>query len=66
LSGLAVVAAVAQRLGWSFLFDAARVRTPAGPTSLPGLTAHPDGAVFVQFPDVVVDFPSMHPSAGPV
>jgi hypothetical protein len=66
LSGLAVVAAVAHRLGWTFLQNAARVRTPAGLMSLPKLTAHPDGAICVQFPDVFVDFPPLPLSAGSV
>jgi hypothetical protein len=66
LSGLAVVAAIAHRLGWTFLKNAARVRTPAGLMSLPKLTAHPDGAICVQFPDVFVDFPPLPLSAGPV
>jgi hypothetical protein len=57
LSGLAVVAAVARRLEWRFLRDATRIRTAGGVMPLPRLLGFPDGAICVQFPDVIVDFP---------
>jgi len=59
LSGLAVAAAVAHRLQWRFLLDATRVRTAAGTMPLPRLKALSDGAMCVQFPDVIVDFPAL-------
>jgi hypothetical protein len=55
LSGLAVLAASARRLGWPVLPSTGCVRTPAGLMPLPRVDVLSEGSMRVEFPEVIVD-----------
>lgn len=54
LSGLAVLAVAARRLGWPSLPAGRAVVTPAGPMALPAVDVFSDETARVEFPGVVV------------